>query len=151
MMSATSQSSILQRSFSVLSVILLSCLRLSSMPLLILNLFKRSYWLIFFSIGLLHFILISAKWFRKIMGDLIKILGGSVVPIWYFPKQLAGIVLALPFWLLFQFPQSVLIGKLSMQEIRTNLLLLYVWVIVFALAAVILWRISVRFITIQGG
>ena len=109
------------------------------------------YWLIFFSIGLLHFILISAKWFRKIMGDLIKILGGSVVPIWYFPKQLAGIVLALPFGLLFQFPQSVLIGKLSMQEIRTNLLLLYVWVIVFALAAVILWRISVRFITIQGG
>ena len=128
-------------------------IRLEMLPLFIVVVLGNMllYWLIFFSIGLLHFILISAKWFRKIVADLIKILGGSVVPIWYFPQTLAGIVLALPFWLLFQFPQSVLIGRLSISEIRMNLLLLYVWVMIFVFVAAVLWRVSVKYITIQGG
>lgn len=54
MMSVMSQLSMLQRSFKVFSVILLLCLRLSSIPLLILNLFKSSYWVISFVFRVCH-------------------------------------------------------------------------------------------------
>lgn len=49
-----SQSSILQRSLSVVSVILLLCLRLSNIPLLIWYLVIRSYCVIFFIFSVFH-------------------------------------------------------------------------------------------------
>ena len=109
------------------------------------------YWIIFFIIGLLHFVLINARWFQKITRDVIKILGGSVVPLWYFPTGLGKIAFAMPFWLLFQFPQSILTGKITIHEILTNMCLLYGWGIIFAGLAAVFWTIAVKKLTIQGG
>lgn len=109
------------------------------------------YWLMHYIIGLLHFVLINAGWFVRILGDTIRILGGSIIPLWFFPSGLKQVSLFLPFQLLYQFPQSILINKVSIQELIFNLTVEVSWVIILSLASFYLWQLGTKRLVIQGG
>ena len=109
------------------------------------------YWLIFFCVGLLHFMLVSAGWFERVMKDFIKLLGGSVIPLWMFPEFLSGTASLLPFWILFQLPQSMLAGTAALDELGKPICMLFVWIAVLTATAFFLWKLAVRRITVQGG
>ena len=109
------------------------------------------YWLIFFCVGLLHFMLVSAGWFERVMKDVIKLLGGSVIPLWMFSGFLSGTASLFPFWILFQLPQSMLAGTAALDELGKPICMLFVWIAVLTATAYLLWKLAVRRITVQGG
>ena len=115
----------------------------------IMNIFLN--WLIYYIIGLIHFVLVSAKWFSKIMGDVIRIFGGGIMPLWFFPGVLKKISFYLPFQLLYQFPQSLFINKISSEEIIFNIIIEVVWITILSCIAKFLWFIGIRKLVIQGG
>lgn len=128
-------------------------LQLKMIPLFLLVVVSSIflYWIFFFIIGLLHFILTSAKWFTKITRDLLKFLGGNMIPIHYYPAPLRIAVGWLPFRLIYQFPQELLIGSVSPSDIVRNLCLLYLWIGIGMLSAYSLWTAARRILSIQGG
>ncbi|MFB9330205.1 ABC transporter permease [Paenibacillus aurantiacus] len=109
------------------------------------------YWLMSYIIGLLHFILINAGWFVRILNETIAILGGAVIPLWYFPGAMQAICAYLPFQLLYQFPQSLIINKITNEEILRNFLLQLCWIGVFGIVAGLLWQFGKKRLIIQGG
>ncbi|MFK0522302.1 ABC transporter permease [Paenibacillus illinoisensis] len=109
------------------------------------------FWLLHYIIGLLYFVFISANWFVRILKDTILVFSGAVIPLWYFPDTLRTISEVLPFQLLYQFPQSLLINKISEYEIIRNISLECTWIIVLTLAAWYLWSLGIRKLVIQGG
>lgn len=109
------------------------------------------YWLMHYIIGLLHFIFINAVWFIRILGDTIRILGGGVIPLWFFPDILRKISLFLPFQLLYQLPQSIFINKISANELITGIITELAWISVLGLLSLYLWSIGTKKLVIQGG
>ena len=109
------------------------------------------YWLIFFCVGLLHFMLVSAGWFERVMKDVIKLLGGSVIPLWMFPGFLSGTASLFPFWILFQLPQSMLAERPHWMNLVSPYVCFFVWIAVLTATAHLLWKLAVRRITVQGG
>lgn len=109
------------------------------------------FWLLHYIIGLLHFILLSANWFTRILRDTISILGGGIIPLWFFPESLKAVAMVLPFQLLYQFPLSLLIGKLSPEQIIRNFGLSAIWIGILVGIALLLWRHGTKKLVIQGG
>ncbi len=59
------------------------------------------------------------------MKDVIKLLGGSVIPLWMFPGFLSGTASLFPFWILFQLPQSMLAGTAALDELGKPICMLF--------------------------
>lgn len=109
------------------------------------------FWLMHFMIGLLHFSLINAGWFSRILADVIRILGGGIIPLWFFPGTLKSIFQYLPFQLLYQFPQSILINKITNYEIARNGILLLGWTGLIMVTVIYMWRMNIKKLVVQGG
>jgi ABC-2 type transport system permease protein len=109
------------------------------------------FWLMNYIIGLLHFILLSANWFTRILRDTITISSGAIIPLWFFPGGLREIALFLPFQLLYQFPLSLLTGKITPNEIIRNFLFEFFWIGVLSFVAYLLWKQGIKKLVIQGG
>lgn len=128
-------------------------LSIESLAILILSIVLNVYiyWIIHYIIGLLHFVVLSAGWLVRIMRDIIKILGGGVIPLWFFPEGLKTITKYLPFQLLYQFPQSVFINRISANEICFNLGMQLIWITILTVCTAVLWRNAIKKLVIQGG
>lgn len=109
------------------------------------------FWLMHFMIGLLHFSLINAGWFTRILADVIRILGGGIIPLWFFPGSLREVFQYLPFQLLYQYPQSILIGKITAQDMVNNGVLLLIWTGGMLAAVICMWRLNIKKLVVQGG
>jgi len=109
------------------------------------------FWIIHYIIGLLHFVIISAGWLVRITRDIIKILGGGVIPLWFFPNILKQISRFLPFQLLYQFPQSIYINKITTNEIYFDISMQLFWIFILSLCSILLWKSAIRKLVIQGG
>ena len=82
---------------------------------------------------------------REIRGTLIQILqllGGSIIPIAFFPKFMQGNVFLNPFSSLLDFPAMILISSFNTQVIVIRSLVLITWLVVLILFNKWLWRIS---------
>ncbi len=83
---------------------------------------------------------------------IVSLLSGQLVPLALFPRgPLQNFVLALPFGGLYNVPISIYIGRITGAAIATNLLEQLIWVLVFGVAASLLWRIGERRVVVQGG
>lgn len=102
------------------------------------------YWLLHYMIGLLHFTFLNATWFVRILRDTIRILGGGVIPLWFFPDVLRKISYFLPFQLLYQFPQSLAVQKISTGELLFNLAMAGSWIVLLGLGTFFLWKMGVK-------
>ncbi|BBB89577.1 MAG TPA: ABC-2 family transporter protein [Methylomusa anaerophila] len=127
---------------SLLNVLLL-------MVALVLNIII--YWLLHYMIGLLHFTFLNAGWFVRILRDTVRILGGGVIPLWFFPDVLREISYFLPFQLLYQFPQSLSVNKISTGELLFNLTAACSWIVLLGFGTFYLWKTGIKKLIIQGG
>lgn len=109
------------------------------------------FWLMHYIIGLLHFIFINAGWFARVLRDTIQLLSGAVIPLWFFPDVLKQVAYFLPFQILYQFPQSLVINKISSDEIIHNIIVQIGWLVILIIIARLLWTVGTRKIVIQGG
>jgi ABC-2 type transport system permease protein len=78
-------------------------------------------------------------------------MGGAIIPLWFFPDVLKNVSKFLPFTLLYQFPQSVFINKISNAELNFYLISSIVWIFILFYLSYALWLYGKKKLVIQGG
>ncbi len=87
-------------------------------------------WLITACFSMLSFFVISIGPLHQTKNILIRILSGSIIPLWFFPESLQGVLRFLPFMYIYQLPLSIYIGRLGISDIFMQMGLQLAWVIV---------------------
>lgn len=108
-------------------------------------------WLFSAIFGLWAFTAISMYAISALKKHIIRLLSGSIIPIWFFPDTLKNILMLLPFPYIYQLPLGIFIGKYSGQEAMNLLLLQLLWVIVLIVSFAFLSRRITKRLMVQGG
>lgn len=104
-----------------------------------------------FLVGLLAFRLQSIQGVSRAKYALTQLFSGLLLPIAFFPAWAATILTFLPFQLMTAVPLQFYLGKVHSEDIRPLACQLVGWCAVLFLAAELLWRRSLRNLSIQGG
>lgn len=108
-------------------------------------------WLIAASFSMLTFFLISMGPLIQIKINLIRILSGSIIPLWFFPQSVQTMLNFLPFVYLYQLPLSIYIGKLTRNEIGMQLGLQVLWIFILYLVFKWIQKKVLLNVLVQGG
>ncbi len=101
--------------------------------------------------GLLSFWLIDLGNLGIVKDVLVRVLSGSLLPIWLFPSWLGNISALLPFQYTFQTPLSIFIGKLTFHEAIKEMSVQLIWILVFGVLVIAVWDRARRNTLVQGG
>lgn len=108
-------------------------------------------WLFAAIFGMWAFTAISMDALFQVKKHLIRLLSGSIIPIWFFPDWLADILNLLPFVYIYQLPLDIYIGSASGEDIRRRMIIQLVWFAVLAAAFLLLSKKSLKRVMVQGG
>ena len=108
-------------------------------------------WLIAVMFGMICFSQIHVDALFQVKKHLIRLLSGSIIPIWFFPTWLKAILEALPFAYLYQLPLNIYIGKVTGDEIVIGLLIQLAWLIVEFVLFMYLQNKVAKKVLVQGG
>ncbi|MBY5828966.1 ABC transporter permease [Rhizobium leguminosarum] len=101
--------------------------------------------------GLIAFWLMTSFSLDWILGALLQLFSGLLVPFWFFPEPLATVARHLPFAWVVYYPNAVYLGRLSTAEVWLHLGLGLGWAALFLAGVLWLWRCASGRITVQGG
>lgn len=108
-------------------------------------------WLITACFSMISFFVISIGPLHQTKNIFIRILSGSIIPLWFFPESLQGVLRFLPFMYIYQLPLSIYIGKLGLPDILAQTGLQAAWLIIlFVLFRAIQKKVFSN-VLIQGG
>ncbi len=79
------------------------------------------------------------------------LLGGEVIPLVFFPPVIQSFIYFLPFAAMYSTPLLIYVGTIGPEEYVRVLLLQVVWIVIFAIAAVLMWRFGAKRVVVQGG
>lgn len=82
---------------------------------------------------------------------MIFLLGGSAAPVPFLPEPMRGIASVLPFRAMLGFPAELATGTVAGAEVLRGFAYQLGWIALFALLAVVVWRVGVRRYTSVGG
>lgn len=82
---------------------------------------------------------------------IVRILSGSIVPLWFFPEWFNNISNYLPFKYTFQTPLSIFIGQIKVEEAGFSLLIQFLWVSLLSFTAFLMWARVKDKVMVQGG
>lgn len=108
-------------------------------------------WLLAALLGLWAFQTISMGPMKAVKSYIIKLLSGSIIPLWFFPCELQVVLELLPFVSIYQLPLGIYIGKYTVQEAMLRMGLQLFWVLVLFTAFQIVRRKMAARVLIQGG
>ena len=101
--------------------------------------------------ALLSFWLLTSFSLEWTLQALLAILAGRVVPLWFFPEQVAAVFNYLPFaWVAFH-PTAVYLGQVSIGEALALLAIGVMWALALGAAVALLWHRAARRLVVQGG
>ncbi len=87
----------------------------------------------------------------QVKRHMIRLLSGSIIPIWFFPEWLAGVLKFLPFVYIYQLPLELYIGKGTFSEQLPKLGIQALWLVVLLCVFLFLEKRALRRVLIQGG
>jgi ABC-2 type transport system permease protein len=82
---------------------------------------------------------------------IVQLLGGAIVPIWFFPGWLQRAALWLPFQAMASTPLSLYVGRLPASAAAGALALQALWCLVLAALARLLFAVAERRVVVHGG
>jgi len=98
-----------------------------------------------------------AFWMYEIWGILFlkrlvfSFLSGAWIPLTLFPSRVASVLLALPFQYTTFFPIQVVLGKMNIQQIQYGIGVQLIWIGIFTIASLWLWRAGMKQYCGAGG
>jgi ABC-2 type transport system permease protein len=101
--------------------------------------------------GLIAFWLMTSFSLDWMLGALMHLFAGLLVPLWFYPEPLASIAKHLPFAFVGYYPSAVYLGRLSVTDTWLYLGLGLGWSALLFAGVVWLWRCAATRITVQGG
>lgn len=107
--------------------------------------------LIYALLGFSAFILIEIWPFGRLLDDTIRLLAGGFIPLAILPSFLRTLAYAMPFRFLYSFPLELLFGTADMSNLFENFVLIMVWICVFAILNIVMYRFALKKAVVQGG
>lgn len=102
-------------------------------------------------VGILSFWLLETQSLGILINMTISMLSGSLFPIDLINEHLSLIIKYLPFSYMAFFPSQVFLGKVGINEIISNLLVCFSWIIGFIFIVYSLWKKGIRKYSAFGG
>lgn len=87
----------------------------------------------------------------QIMGAIINLLSGMLIPISFFPLWAQKIVNFFPFSSTIYTPSMIFLGKINGNNIISSLALQMLWIIILFIISKWMWKKLIKSLTILGG
>lgn len=108
-------------------------------------------WMLAALLGMCAFKVISMGPVRNVKGFVMKLLSGSVIPLWFFPEGLRTVLEVLPFVNIYQLPLGIYIGRYSYGEILQRIVIQLFWGAALWLLFNTVQKKAAASVLIQGG
>ena len=108
-------------------------------------------WLLAACFSMWAFTAINMDPMIQVKKHLIRLLSGSIIPMWFFPKWLSGILNLFPFVYIYQLPLDIYVGKYTKETLFLRLGIQAIWVAVLFALFVFLQKRVVKKVMVQGG
>lgn len=104
-----------------------------------------------FAVQMTAFWLINMWSLTTIKNVFINVLSGSMIPLWFMPDWMNGVLAYTPFSSIYFTPISIYLGQLSGGEILTKCLIQAAWIVLIYTGGNILWKKGQQKLIVQGG
>lgn len=108
-------------------------------------------WLIAALFGMIAFTAINIDALVQVKKHLLRLLSGSIIPLWFFPDGVRKVLEAFPFVYIYQPPLSIYIGKGSVEEHIAQMKIQVLWGIVLGSLFIMASRRATKKVMVQGG
>ena len=82
---------------------------------------------------------------------LVRLLSGSIIPMWFFPEWLSNILNMLPFVYIYQLPLDIYIGKYDMAVLLQRMCIQFGWLLILGALFWYLQKRVTKHVLVQGG
>ena len=108
-------------------------------------------WLIAALFGMMAFTAVNIDALIQVKKHLLRLLSGSIIPVWFFPAAVSRVLKAMPFLYIYQLPLSIYIGKGDRAEQIGQMKIQFAWLLIlFAVFLFLQNRVTKR-VMVQGG
>ena len=123
------------------------------LPLFILSVFASFLinWLIAALFGMIAFSAVNIDALIQVKKHLLRLLSGSIIPIWFFPTGISKILESLPFVYIYQLPLSIYIGRGDRTQYVSQMRIQFVWLVILLGAFFFAQSRVTRKVMVQGG
>ncbi|MDE7327591.1 MAG: ABC-2 family transporter protein [Lachnospiraceae bacterium] len=108
-------------------------------------------WAISFSVQMTAFWFVNVWSITTIKNVFINVLSGSMIPLWFMPGWMKGVLYLTPFSSIYFTPVQIYLGQLTYQEIALKCAVQGMWIILIYLAGDFLWKKGQKKLVVQGG
>ena len=108
-------------------------------------------WILAALLGLCAFKTLKLGPLANVKGFIMKLLSGSIFPLWFFPVGFRKVLELLPFMYIYQLPLGIYIGQYTMEEIAFRTGLQLFWCAVLWLLFDVLQKKMAAAVLVQGG
>lgn len=108
-------------------------------------------WSISFTVQMCSFWLMNVWSIVTIKNVFVNVLSGSMIPLWFMPDWMSGVMKFSPFSSIYFTPVQIYLGELSYGEIAEKCVLQLVWIGIIYWIGSMLWRKGKRKLVVQGG
>ncbi|MCR5301591.1 MAG: ABC-2 family transporter protein [Lachnospiraceae bacterium] len=108
-------------------------------------------WLIAALFGMMAFSTINNNALIQVKKHLIRLLSGSIIPIWFFPEGVAKVLSSLPFIYIYQLPLSIYIGRGTRAEHLAQMCIQFLWLVILSALFLFVHNRVTRKVMVQGG
>ncbi|MBQ9119293.1 MAG: ABC-2 family transporter protein [Lachnospiraceae bacterium] len=140
----------------IVSVLIMGIQAPAGIPMLLLFILSALLgygvlWTISFAVQMCSFWLINVWSIVTIKNVFVNVLSGSMIPLWFMPDWMSGVLELLPFSSIYFTPVQIYLGQLSYGEIAVKCAIQVVWIGVIYLIGTLLWEKGKRKLVVQGG
>lgn len=108
-------------------------------------------WTISFLVQTLAFWVINIWSIRTITNVFINILSGSMIPLWFMPDWMQGVINYTPFSSIYFMPVQIYLGEMKGAYIWFSYIRQGLWIILIYLLGELLWKQGIKKLVVQGG
>lgn len=140
----------------VVSVLIMGMEAPVSAPMFILFLVSTLFgyfvlWSISFLMQMMSFWMLNVWAVMTIKDVFVNVLSGSMIPLWFMPDWMQGVLKFTPFSYIYFTPVQIYLGQLSIKEILIRFAMQAFWIFVLLMAGAFFWKKGQKKIVVQGG
>ena len=123
------------------------------LPLFILSVLESFLinWLIAALFGMIAFTTVNIDALIQVKKHLLRLLSGSIIPIWFFPPGVSRVLESLPFVYIYQLPLSIYIGRGDRAQHLAQMRIQLLWLVILAGVFYFVQNRVTRKVMVQGG
>ena len=108
-------------------------------------------WLVAALFGMIAFTAVNIDALIQVKKHLLRLLSGSIIPIWFFPPGVARVLESLPFVYIYQLPLSIYIGRGNRADHLGMMRIQSAWLVILACLFFLVQNRVTKKVMVQGG